>query len=108
LDDALRQASIDQRVRAGAKEGLHGDKGMRFTEEFQQNFYEQQLAMLKKIPSLRGMSPWVLVDFRSPRRLRPGIQDYFNRKGLISSEGKKKKAFYVLQKFYNDKASETK
>jgi beta-glucuronidase len=93
---------------AGAKEGLHGDKGLRFTEEFQQNFYEQQLAMLRKIPSLRGMSPWVLVDFRSPRRLRPGIQDYFNRKGLISSEGKKKKAFYVLQKFYNEKASETK
>jgi beta-glucuronidase len=93
---------------ADAKEGLHGDKGLRFTEEFQQNFYEQQLAMLQKIPSLRGMSPWLLVDFRSPRRLRPGIQDYFNRKGLISSEGKKKKAFYVLQKFYNDKASETK
>jgi beta-glucuronidase len=93
---------------AGAKGGLHGDKGTRFTEEFQQNFYEQQLAMLKKIPSLCGMSPWVLVDFRSPRRLRPGIQDYFNRKGLISSEGKKKKAFYVLQKFYNDKAAETK
>ena len=93
---------------AGAKEGMHGDKGTRFTEEFQQDFYQRQLEMLSKIPSLRGMSPWVLVDFRSPRRLRPGIQDYFNRKGLISSEGKKKKAFYVLQKFYNQKANEAK
>jgi beta-glucuronidase len=93
---------------ADAKEGLHGDKGLRFTEEFQQDLYEHQLAMLKKIPSLRGLSPWILVDFRSPRRLRPGIQDYFNRKGLISSEGKKKKAFYVLQEFYKEKAAESK
>jgi beta-glucuronidase len=93
---------------AGAKAGMHGDKGLRFTEEFQQNFYEQQLAMLKKIPTLRGMSPWVMVDFRSPRRLRPGIQDYFNRKGLISNDGSKKKAYYVLQKFYQEKAAETK
>jgi beta-glucuronidase len=64
--------------------------------------------MLSKIPTLRGMSPWILVDFRSPRRLRPGIQDYFNRKGLISDEGKKKPAFYVLQNFYKQKANETK
>ena len=93
---------------AGAKQGFHGDKGERFTEEYMKDVYEHQLAMLKKIPSLRGMSPWILVDFRSPRRLRPGIQDYFNRKGLISNEGKKKEAFYVLQEFYKQKAAETK
>ena len=28
----------------------------------------------------------------------PGIQDYFNRKGLISDQGEKKEAFYILQK----------
>lgn len=60
--------------------------------------------MLNKIPQLRGMSPWVLMDFRSPNRPLVGIQDEFNRKGLISEKGQKKAAFYVLQKAYKDKA----
>jgi beta-glucuronidase len=57
--------------------------------------------MLKKITFLRGMTPWILMDFRSPRRVLPGIQDFYNRKGLFSNKGEKKKAFYVLQSFYN-------
>jgi beta-glucuronidase len=80
--------------------GYHGDARKRWTEEYQENLYEHQLAMLKRIPCLRGMSPWVLKDFRSPRRVLPGFQDYFNRKGLFSDHGEKKKAFFVLQKFY--------
>jgi beta-glucuronidase len=46
------------------------------------------------------------MDFRSPRRPLPGIQDYFNRKGLISDRGQRKQAFYLLQKFYQDKAAQ--
>jgi beta-glucuronidase len=56
--------------------------------------------MLKKVPFLRGTAPWLLMDFRSPRRLLPGVQDYYNRKGLVSNRGEKKKAFYVMQEFY--------
>jgi beta-glucuronidase len=56
--------------------------------------------MIEKMPNIRGTSPWILMDFRSPRRLLPGIQDEFNRKGLISDRGEKKKAFFVLQEFY--------
>jgi len=44
------------------------------------------------------------VDFRSPKRVLPGIQDGFNRKGLISSDGVKKKAFFVLQDYYRQLA----
>ena len=80
--------------------GLHGDKRARWTEEYQKELYEHQLAMLRRIPSLRGMSPWILTDFRSPRRPLPRIQDFYNRKGLISNRGEKKQAFFVLQKFY--------
>ena len=29
-----------------------------------------------------------------------GIQDDFNRKGLISDQGGKKKAFFVIQEWY--------
>jgi beta-glucuronidase len=88
---------------AGAKAGLHGGDNDRWTEEYQANVYRHQLGMLNRIPQLRGMSPWVLVDFRSPLRNLPGIQDGFNRKGLISDQGQKKLAFFILQKAYKDK-----
>ena len=82
--------------------GQHGDALTRWTEEYQENIYQHQIAMLKKIPFLRGTSPWILTDFRSPRRPLPKIQDYWNRKGLISNRGEKKKAFYVLQQWYRE------
>jgi len=37
------------------------------------------------------------MDFRCPRRFLSGIQDYYNRKGLLSDRGQKKQAFYVLR-----------
>jgi beta-glucuronidase len=85
-----------------AKYGLHGDPDMRWTEEYQADLYRHQLLMLKGISQLQGMSPWILMDFRSPRRPLPGIQDFFNRKGLISDQGEKKQAFYILQKAYQE------
>ncbi len=91
---------------AGAVAGKHGDADTRFTEEYQANVFDHQLNMLKKIPFFAGMSPWVLMDFHSPRRMLPGIQDFYNRKGLISNRGQRKKAFYVLQKFYQQEQTE--
>lgn len=88
---------------AGAKHGLHGDKEQRWTEEFQEHLYKETLQMIDKIEQLQGFSPWILVDFRSPRRVLPEIQDGWNRKGLISEDGKKKKAFYILKNFYAQK-----
>lgn len=88
---------------ADAKYGLHGTKDQRWTEEFQEDLYINTLQMLDKIEGLCGMSPWILADFRSPRRVLPGIQDDYNRKGLVSEKGEKKKAFYVLKKYYEQK-----
>ncbi len=88
---------------AGAKFGYHGSKDQRWTEEFQENLYIKTLEMLNKIDGLCGMSPWILTDFRSPRRPLPGIQDNFNRKGILSEKGEKKKAFFVLQEYYKMK-----
>jgi beta-glucuronidase len=84
--------------------GNHGDNLTRWTEEYQENVYQHQVNMLKRIPFLRGTCPWILMDFRSPRRPLPGIQDFYNRKGLISDQGQKKKAFYVMQKYYREVA----
>jgi beta-glucuronidase len=82
--------------------GRHGGADERWTEEYQASIYQHQIGMLKKIPSLAGLSPWVLMDFHSPRRMLPGIQDYYNRKGLVSDHGEHKQAFYVLQKYYKE------
>ncbi len=87
----------------GAKFGYHGAKNQRWTEEFQENLYRENTAMLDKIDGLAGTTPWILKDFRSPRRVLPGIQDYYNRKGLFSDKGEKKLAFYVLKQWYEGK-----
>jgi beta-glucuronidase len=89
---------------AGAKAGRHKDKNTRWTEEYQEYLYEETLAMIERIEKVQGFSPWILIDFRSPRRVLPLIQDGWNRKGLLSEKGEKKKAFYTLQKYYLNKA----
>lgn len=87
----------------GARYGLHGEKNQRWTEEFQENLYQENTAMLDKIDGLAGTTPWILKDFRSPRRVLTGIQDFYNRKGLFSDNGEKKKAFFVLKDWYSKK-----
>ena len=88
---------------AGAKYGHHGDKLTRWTEEYQAYLYTETLNMIENIDQLQGFSPWILVDFRSPRRPLPGIQDGWNRKGLLSEKGEKKLAFDVLKSFYEQR-----
>ena len=86
---------------ADAKAGFHDDRSepQKFSEEFQANYYRATLAMAMNIPTLRGMSPWILKDFRSPRR-QNAFQQGWNRKGLISETGQRKSAFDVLSAFY--------
>jgi beta-glucuronidase len=97
---AYQKPVIVSEFGGGAKAGLHGALTERWTEEYQAEIYNHSLPMLAKIPQVRGMSPWLLMDFRAPYRQLPGVQDYFNRKGLISDQGEKKAAFGVLQKAY--------
>jgi beta-glucuronidase len=87
---------------AEAKFGVHGSPTQRWAEEQQVNVYEHQFVMLNKIPQLRGLVPWVLMDFRSPGRNIPKLQDGYNRKGLLSEKGEKKQAFELFQKTYKN------
>lgn len=86
---------------ADALAGFHADSNTRWSEEYQEQLYKNQFTMLTAIKGLRGMTPWILADFRSPRRQHPYYQDFWNRKGLISETGKKKKAFFALKEFYD-------
>ena len=90
---------------SSALAGLHQpDNPAKFSEEYQAEYYRQTLAMLARIPNFDGLSPWILKDFRSPRRQRPGLQDGWNRKGLVSETGQRKLAFGVLAGWYAQRA----
>ena len=96
------QALIISELGAGALAGMHApsEELAVFSEEYQALVYQQQIAMLKEQPGVVGMTPWILKDFRSPLRLYQGVQDHWNRKGLISDDGRKKLAFQVLREHY--------
>ena len=81
--------------------GFHAEENTRWSEEYQEALYKNQITMLSKLSALRGMTPWILTDFRSPRRQHPVYQNFWNRKGLMSETGEKKKAFFVLKSFYD-------
>lgn len=90
---------------AGAKGGFHADRETRWSEEYQEWYYQEQLAMFERMPDgFSGVAPWILVDFRSPRRNHPEYQQGWNRKGLIDEQGNKKKAFYVMKQYYDGMA----
>ena len=99
-EDPMHKPVIISEFGGGAKACLHGPADQRFTEEYQAEIFKQQFVMFRDMPFLRGISPWVLMDFRSPTRLLPEIQDGYNRKGLVADKGEKKKAFFILQNYY--------
>jgi len=83
--------------------GFHADSLTRWSEEYQEWYYKEQVAMIKRMPdNFVGITPWILLDFRSSKRNNPIYQEGWNRKGLIGSDGKKKKAFYTLQNYYKE------
>ena len=88
---------------AEALGGFHGDSLTRWSEEYQEWYYDEQVEMMKRMPdNYVGMSPWILNDFRSPRRNNPVYQEGWNNKGLFDHQGNKKKAFYVLRQYYDE------
>ncbi|MDR0939271.1 MAG: beta-glucuronidase [Mediterranea sp.] len=88
----------------GAVAGYHGEANQIWTEEYQAELYRKTLKMIdERMGYVAGISPWVLKDFRSSRRLLPNIQDGFNRKGVISDRGLRKQAFYVLRDWYSSR-----
>jgi beta-glucuronidase len=89
---------------ADALAGHHGPREHLWTEEFQAWLYEETLKLVERTPGCVGLSPWVLKDFRSPRRWHGRFQQYWNRKGLVSETGRRKLAFNVLRRFYEAKA----
>ena len=85
--------------------GQSGDsrEAASWSEEYQEQLYRDNLRMFDNIPNLCGVSPWILFDFRSPFRFHPTNQEGWNRKGLVSDRGHRKKAWYVMKAYYDHK-----
>lgn len=85
---------------ADAKAGYRGTVDEKGTEDCQLDIYRKQVDVIARIPYVKGTSPWILYDFRCPRRLHFS-QEYYNTKGLLNADKTyKKPAFYVMQQFY--------
>ncbi len=92
-------------------EALYGQSGSRdivssWSEDYQARLYEDNLRMFENIPNLAGVSPWILFDFRSPFRFHPTNQEGWNRKGLVSDRGQRKKAWKIMHDYYQKKKLE--
>lgn len=84
----------------GALANFRGTVDEMFTEDRQEAIYKKQVKVLGGIPYIKGISPWILYDFRSPRR-KNKFQKGYNLKGLLSKDKKHKKlAFHVMKEFY--------
>ncbi|MFC4874407.1 glycoside hydrolase family 2 protein [Negadavirga shengliensis] len=80
-----------------------GDKAAYWTEGYQEKIYADQVEMFSTVPNLVGVCPWLLFDYRSPGRMNAVYQQGYNRKGLLSEKGDKKKAWYVIKEYFMGK-----
>jgi beta-glucuronidase len=88
---------------ADAVAGRRGPDTELFTEDHQLAVYRQQLSVLRTVPYVKGLSPWILYDFRCPRRLGEH-QGYYNRKGLLdATRTKRKLAYGALRAYYAER-----
>lgn len=78
------------------------DQAAYWSEEYQEQVYKNQIEMFSTIPNLRGVCPWLLYDYRSLGRMHPVYQKGYNRKGLISENGEKKKAWHIINNYYKE------
>ncbi len=86
---------------AGSNDGP-SDEAAYWTEGYQEQIYMNQVEMFRTIPNLCGVCPWLLFDYRSLSRMNQLYQNGYNRKGLISENGEKKKSWYIMQKYFRE------
>lgn len=71
-----------------------------FSENYMSEVYRKQIDYLGRLDYIRGISPWILYDFRVERRQNI-YQRGWNRKGLLTADKcTKKRPFDLLAAFY--------
>lgn len=75
---------------AEASGGKHGTKEEIYTEECQAEILRKQFETLFQYPFIRGITPWILYDYASMRRMN-FMQKGYNLKGVITADRKHEK-----------------
>jgi len=89
---------------ADAAPGAAGQSNGMGTVDFQADIYSKQIDVFKNTGYIKGTCPWILFDFRCPRRSN-GHQRGYNTKGLLTADKKHiKPSFYLMREFYAEKA----
>ncbi|MGD9928391.1 MAG: glycoside hydrolase family 2 protein [Mangrovibacterium sp.] len=78
------------------------DEAAYWSEAYQEKIYKDQTEMFSNVPNLCGVCPWLLFDYRSLGRMNQVSQNGYNRKGLISENGEKKKAWYIMHEYFRE------
>lgn len=95
----ISETGADGDHEAGPSTGL-------FSLAYQAEVYEKQIDTLRGLSYVKGMSPWILYDFRVERRQNV-FQRGWNRKGLIAADKTTKKpAFHILAAHYAERRAE--
>ncbi|GLB29477.1 beta-glucuronidase [Lacrimispora amygdalina] len=77
-------------------------KYVRGSEEEQEEIYKRQVELFGKTEYIQGTAPWILYDYRTPKRLG-AYQKGYNIKGLVTADRKREKpAFTVMKNFYEE------
>jgi len=92
---------------AGAVPGIKGDevfmpgsRPQRFTEDYQVEFYKEQIKQILSRDYVVGMMPWSFADFRDASRPQHHPVPNYNLKGVVTQKREKKKVFPVLAETY--------
>ncbi|MFW5994774.1 MAG: glycoside hydrolase family 2 protein [Spirochaetia bacterium] len=105
LPDMLERSDPDRPVvltefGGGALAGHRGTTEELFTEDRQREIYRRQIEAIRACSYVKGMTPWILFDFRCPRRTNR-YQRFYNLKGLLAADHRTRKlAFGTLRAFY--------
>ena len=88
---------------AEALGGKHGAKEEIYTEECQAEILRKQFETLFQYPFIRGITPWILYDYASMRRMN-FMQKGYNLKGVITADRKHEKlACGIIRNAYQKK-----
>lgn len=82
-------------------EGMHSPFLLQFTEEFQSEFLERYIKLIRSKPYTAGMHIWAFADFntsQNPRRVMG------NRKGLFTRIREPKMAAHTVRKLWTGKS----
>jgi len=99
--DPDRPVVITETGADAVKPEMGGPQTGLFSEDYMADVYRRQIEILERLDYVKGISPWVLYDFRAERR-QNHWQRGWNRKGLIAQDKTTRKAaFDILAAFYH-------